>query len=227
MKIPAVRTSRHPRVVILGVLLLAGLFSGVHAFASSPSLDLDADATAEFQGVTFGAPPPFGGGLFASFQAITTRYPTNAITSPLSVGAVVGPDTGWGDSISATGLIGLRFQGRRGVHYGWTELTNPLFQGRPSFASGGWPSRVFYNPDPGQPISAGDTTIRLRAEVDPGTGQFRLFLNCDAVSFPSGLSIQARPALGDGTWTEVTRVFNGFSTTLPINSASKLFRVVQ
>lgn len=208
-------------------LTVAGLLAGIQATATPPNLDLDADTAVDFSQYTVGAPPPFGFGLFASVDAVRTRFPTNAVSGVLATGTVVGLDTGWFESVSSVGHVGLRFEGRRGIHYGWMELTNPTFDGRPSFAGGGWASRVFYNPDPGQPLTVGDTTIRLRAEADPGSGQLRLILNCDAASFASGLAIQSRPALGAGTWTTVTRLFGGSSATVSIDSTSRLFRVVE
>ena len=208
-------------------LVLAALFSGFQTSATPPYLDLDADTSEEFRLSTQGAPPPFGLGVVASVAAVRTRYATNAVSSVLATGTVVGPDTEWFDSITTVGRVGIRFEGRRGIHYGWMELTNPVINGSPSFAAGGWASRVFYHPEPGQPLAVGDFTIRLRAEADPGTGLLRLVLNCEASSFANGLAIQSRPALGSGTWTHVTRVFNGSMAMVPIDSTARLFRVVQ
>ena len=208
-------------------LVLAGLFWGFQTSATPPSLNLDADTSEDFRQSTQGAPPPFGFGVVASVAAIRTRYATNAVSSVLATGTVVGPDTEWFDSVSTVGRVGIRFEGRRGIHFGWMELTNPVINGRPSFVAGGWASRVFYNPEPGQPLTVGDTTLRLRAEADPGSAQLRLILNCDAASFSNGLAIQSRPALGAGTWNTVTRLFGGSSATVPIDSTARLFRVVE
>lgn len=208
-------------------LVLAGILTGFEASATPPYLDLDADTSGEFRQSTQGAPSPFGFGVVASVAAVRTRYATNAVSSVLATGTVVGPDTDWFDGITTEGRVGIRFEGRRGIHYGWMELTNPVINGRPSFAAGGWASRVFYNPEPGQPLTVGDTTLRLRAEADPGRAQLRLILNCDAASFSSGMAIQSRPALGTGTWTTVTRLFGGSSATVPVDSTARLFRVVQ
>lgn len=216
-----------PRAIRMRALVLAGLISGFQTFATPPYLDLDADTSVDFRLSTQGVPSPFGFGVIASLEADRTRHPTNAVSSVLAAGTVVGSDTHWSNGASTVGLVGLRFQGRRGIHYGWMELTNPVINGRPSFAAGGWASRVFFNPNPGQPLNVGDTSIQLRAEFDSGAERLRLMLNCEASSFANGLAIQSRPALGPGTWTLLTRVFNGSSTTVPIDSNARLFRVVE
>ena len=216
-----------PRAIRMRALVLTGFLSGFQAFATPPYLDLDADSSVDFRLSTQGVPSPFGFGVIASLEADRTRHPTNAVSSVLAAGTVVGSDTHWSNGASTVGLVGLRFQGRRGIHYGWMELTNPVINGRPSFAAGGWASRVFFNPNPGQPLNVGDTSIQLRAEFDLGAERLRLMLNCEASSFANGLAIQSRPALGPGTWTLLTRVFNGSSTTVPIDSNARLFRVVE
>lgn len=211
------------RLCLSGV---AGLFMVARLSATMPNLDLDSDGVVDFRQSTQGSPIPGFGGVGASFEALRTVNPENAVSAALAEGALVQPGVAWGGMTASTGYFGLRFRSSRGVHHGWVELQNPVINGRPAFESGGWATRVFYNPDPGQPIRVGDTSVRLRAAVDPASGQLRLFVNCDASSFPNGLVIQSRPATGPGNWTPVATLMNGSMVTIPMDSSARLFRVV-
>lgn len=213
--------------VSIAALLLTASFIRVEAQVSAP-LDVNGDGVAEFVNSTSASGSPIFPGVAAFVKPLNSEHAENAML-PLAVGETVGPGAPWTPFTwaSAVGYYGIRFWTAAGIHYGWLETYNPVFVSGPSFATGGWTKRAYFNPEPNQPIAVGDESLVLRVQVNPATGRLKIQWNTDASGFAGGLRIQSNSLPPVSTWTTVQTVASGFEAEVKVSGDAAIFRVVR
>lgn len=217
--------------LFLGVSMAASLLmaSGQRVQAqASVSLDVNGDGVAEFVNTTSTSSFPKDTGIGAFVRTLDSLHAENAIL-PMAVGGAVGATTPWepGAISTSAGFYAIRFWTAAGIHYGWLETYNPMFGGRPAFVTGGWTKRAYINPEPNQPITVGDESLVLRAQMNPATGRLKIQWNTNASDLAGGIRIQRRSLQSGSTWTPVQTVTTGFEAEVPLSAGAMVYRVVR